>query len=280
MTSAGATNGDAARTVPVLVYHSVCTDPAPLMREWAISPARFREHLAFLTREGYETLTVSDYAARLDDPSASLPERLAVVTFDDGFADFAVSAVPALVDAGVASTMYVSTAYVGGSSSWLGPDGEQAMLSWDAIAQVAAAGVEIGAHAHHHLPLDELDDVSAEMEISVSKKLLERHLGTSIASFAYPHGYHTRRIKEMVRQAGYRSACGVKEALSGPGDDGFALARIMIHGDVPASRLDTLMRSSKRAARHERLQTKAWRAARRTRARFGPRVRSDAQLSA
>ena len=279
MTSAGAADA-AARTVPVLVYHSVCTDPAPLMREWAISPTRFREHLAFLNREGYETLTVSDYAARLADPRADLPERLALVTFDDGFADFAVSAVPALLHAGVAATLYVSTAYVGGTSSWLGPDGEQPMLSWDAIVQVAAAGVEIGAHAHHHLPLDELDAVSAEMEISVSKKLLERHLGTSIASFAYPHGYHTRRLKEMVRQAGYRSACGVKEALSGPGDDGFALARIMIHGDATASELDSLMRSSKRAPRHERLQTKAWRQARRARARLRPRERTAAQLSA
>jgi len=61
------------RTVPVLLYHSVCTEPAPLMREWAISPARFSEHLAFLTREGYETLTVTDYVALLDTPVHRCP---------------------------------------------------------------------------------------------------------------------------------------------------------------------------------------------------------------
>jgi peptidoglycan/xylan/chitin deacetylase (PgdA/CDA1 family) len=271
---------DRRRTVPVLVYHSVCTDPAPLMREWAISPTRFREHLAFLTREGYETLTVTDYVALLRDPGAALPERLAIVTFDDGFADVATAGAPALVEAGVAATMYVSTAYVGGASSWLGRDGEQPMLTWDAIGELAAAGIEIGAHSHHHVPLDELDDVAAEMEITVSKRLIERQLGVAVESFAYPHGYHTRRIKDMVRRAGYTSACAVKEALSGPADDGFALARIMIHGEAPVEQLDSLMRGSARAPRHERMQTKAWRAARRTRARFGPRVHTDALDSA
>ena len=51
-----------ARVVPVLLYHSVCSDPAPLMREWAQTPARFREHLAYLRDEGYTTLTLSEYA--------------------------------------------------------------------------------------------------------------------------------------------------------------------------------------------------------------------------
>jgi peptidoglycan/xylan/chitin deacetylase (PgdA/CDA1 family) len=271
---------DRRRTVPVLVYHSVCTDPAPLMREWAISPTRFREHLAFLTRAGYETLTVTDYVARLRAPGAALPERLAIVTFDDGFADVATAGLPLLVEAGVAATLYVSTAYVGGASSWLGRDGEQPMLTWDAIGEIAAAGIEIGSHGHHHWPLDELDDVAAEMEIVVSKKLLERHLGVAVASFAYPHGYHTRRIKEVVRRAGYSNACAVKEALSGPGDDGFALARLLIHGDISVEALDSLMHGSARASRHERVQTKAWRAARRTRARFGPRVHTDVLDSA
>jgi peptidoglycan/xylan/chitin deacetylase (PgdA/CDA1 family) len=266
--------------VPVLVYHSVCTEPAPLMKDWAISPARFREHLAFLTREGYETLTVTDYVSRLRTPGTALPDRLAVVTFDDGFADFALDAVPALVEAGVRGTLYVSTAYIGATSSWLGSEGEQPMLTWDQIGEVAAAGIEIGAHAHHHWALDELDDSSVEMEIGVSKNLLERHLGTRISSFAYPHGYHTKKIKEMVLRAGFSNACAVKEAMSGPGDDEFGLARIMIPGDAPVEQLDSLMRTSSRAPRHERLQTKAWRTARRLQVRFRPRTHSDALDSA
>jgi len=50
----------------------------------------------------------------------------------------ATAAAPALADTGTASTLYVSTAYIGGTSSWLGPDGEQPMLTWEAIGEVAA----------------------------------------------------------------------------------------------------------------------------------------------
>jgi peptidoglycan/xylan/chitin deacetylase (PgdA/CDA1 family) len=252
--------------VPVLCYHSVCTDPAPLMREWAISPGRLREHLAYFADEGMTTLTITEYAHRLSI-GQPLPERLVVLTFDDGFADFATEAVPALLDADMTATLYVSTAYVGETSHWLGPDGSQPMLSWSQVTDVAAAGVEIGAHAHHHHALDELDRTRAQLEIVESKKRLEDQLGGLVESFAYPHGYHTRAIKDMVRLAGFSSAAAVKNALSGPTDDLYAIARILVPGDAPVDEVARLMRRSSPAPRYERLQTKAWRAVRRARAR-------------
>jgi len=256
-----------AKTVPVLLYHSVCADPAPLMRDWAVTPAQFRDHLAMLQREGYTTLTVSDYAARLRSPATADLDHVVVITFDDGFADFEESAAPALLEAGMVSTLYVSTAYVGATSSWLGPDGEQKMLTWDMIAELPSLGVEIGAHAHRHLALDELDPAQAQVEIVQSKNLLEHALGAPIESFAYPHGYHGQAVKQMVRLAGFTNACGVKHALSGPGDDLFGLARIIVAPDADGDALLSLMNSLRRAPRHETAKAKAWRMVRRAKAR-------------
>jgi peptidoglycan/xylan/chitin deacetylase (PgdA/CDA1 family) len=262
-----------AKTVPVLLYHSVCTDPAPLVREWSVTPETFRDHLAMLTREGYEALTVSDYVARLQSPDPKL-DRIVVITFDDGFADFAESAAPALLEAGLPSTLYVSTAYVGATSSWLGPEGEQKMLSWAEIEELPALGVEIGAHAHHHVALDEIDRAEAQVEIVQSKNLLEHTLGTPIESFAYPHGYHGPAVKQMVHLAGFTNACGVKHALSGPGDDVFGIARIMVPREADGEALLGLMNSLRRAPRHETAKTKAWRVMRRAKARRQPQARS------
>ncbi len=263
-------------TVPVLLYHSVCTQPAPLMERWAITPARFREHLDFLAGEGYRTLTTTDYVECLRHRPHELSARVAVVTFDDGFADFVTGALPALLDTATACTLYVSTAYVGGTSSWLGPDGAQPMLTWDGIQQAADAGVEIGAHAHRHVALDTLPRRDAEHEIAESKRQLEAHLGRRVASFAYPHGYHGPKVSAMVRAAGFDNACGVKHALSGPGDDEFGVARVMLEGDVTVPQLRAMLRELERAPEREQLQTRLWRTYRRTRAFVRPQPRANA----
>ncbi len=271
-------NGPAV--VPILLYHSVCTEPARLVQRWSTTPARLREHLDFLAGEGYDTLTVTDYVRRLREPVVSLPERVALVTFDDGFADFTTDALPALVDTGTASTLYVSTAYVGATSSWLGPDGEQPMLSWAAIKDAAASGVEVGAHSHHHVALDVLPGREAEREIAGSKQQIEQHLGRSVTSFAYPHGYHGPRVRAIVQRCGFENACGVKHALSGPGDDEFGLARVMLEGDITVARLRAMLDELTRAPGREQVQTRLWRTYRRARSRLRPAPQPAASTGA
>ena len=46
-----------------------------------------------LAKAGFNSLTAGQYAACLRD-GASLPPRPVVVTFDDGYADFALAAIP------------------------------------------------------------------------------------------------------------------------------------------------------------------------------------------
>src|SRR5262249_17845946 len=89
-------------------------------------------------------------------------------------------------------------------------------------------------------------------------------------SFAYPHGYHGRAVKDMVRLAGFTNACGVKHAMSGPGDDLFGLARIIVPPDADGDALLSLMKSLHRAPRHETAKVQGWRGVRRAKARRQP----------
>ena len=102
------------------------------------------------------------------------------------------------------------------------------MLSWSALGDLEKAGFEVGAHGHQHHQLDLLSIAEVTRDIALCKTLLEERLGHGVATFAYPHGYYTPRVREAVRAAGFDSACGVKNAFSHPFDDRLSLARLTV----------------------------------------------------
>ena len=252
--------------VPVLLYHSVNDDPPGRFGPYAVSRHQFAAHLDELVALDVTTLTVGQLlAARA--AGTDLPERTAVITFDDGFADFAAYAWPELAARGLATTLYVTTGTLDGTSDWLAPlgAGGQRMLSRQQIRELAAQGCEMGAHSVTHPELDCVPPAVARQEIEQSKTTLEQILGTAVTTFAYPHGYHDARVKELVVEAGYASAAAVKNALSPADDDVFALARVTVTADVDLDRFtDTLAGSGVPVGRAgEKLRTKVWRQARR-----------------
>jgi peptidoglycan/xylan/chitin deacetylase (PgdA/CDA1 family) len=91
----------------------------------------------------------------------------------------------------------------------LGPASEL-MMSDDQVHQLAAAGMEVGAHTVSHPILARIDRVAATREIEESKRRLELITGRSVASFAYPNGRpgkdYGREHVEIVRDVGYASA--------------------------------------------------------------------------
>ena len=253
--------------VPVLCYHSVVIDWVPGF--WAVSRETFIEQMNYLAEEGYHPIPLADYAAWVRQPgSTRLPSKPCVITFDDGLADFA-NAVDVLVEHRFPSTMFVPTAYIGKTSSWLpGPQlGGRPVMSVSELVEIRDAGVEIGAHAHIHRPLDERSRQSVREDVTKSKQILEDKLGEEVLAFAYPHGYNDRRSREEVARAGFGYACGVKETLSGPSDDIFAISRVFAHTSSEMAAFAQLLENGARPMHDgERLVTKGWRAARRLRA--------------
>jgi peptidoglycan/xylan/chitin deacetylase (PgdA/CDA1 family) len=249
--------------IPILLYHSIAENVAPDYRRWAVTPAAFAAQLAYLRQEGYHALTVTELAHCLTTSPATLPTKPVVITFDDGLADFYTGALPLLQDYGFPATLYITTGYVEGKSRWLTAvgEGERTMMSWAQIAELPAHAIECGAHTHSHPQLDTLPRRQADYEIHHSKRLLEEKLGRPVTSFAYPHGYHDKAVQQMVRDAGFTAACGVKDAISRPDDDRFGLARIIVAGDTSLPHFANLLvgRGIALAPSYERLATKVWR---------------------
>jgi len=228
------------KKVPILMYHSISEHASPKYKPFAVSPALFAEHMDYLHQLAYTPITVTQFINARVKGSSALPERPVILTFDDGFADFFTGAFPTLLRYGFPATLYVTTAFVNGTSRWLQREGEAArpMLTWDQLTEISAAGIECGGHSHRHPQLDTLPLAQAQDEIVHCKKLLEDHLGQEVSTYAYPYGYHSAAIKRLVLQAGYTSACTVKNEMSSEATDPFALVRLTVS---PGTNLDALV---------------------------------------
>lgn len=227
------------------MYHSISSATSARFRQFAVSPAAFAEQVAYLHQQGHTPLTVTQLVQALTAAGGAieLPERPVVLTFDDGFADFYMAALPAFQRYRFTATLYVTTAYVGGTSRWLSHEGEaqRPMLTWGQLAEIDACGIEIGAHSHTHPQLDTLNIAAVWDELVESKRLLEARLGRQIDSFAYPYGYYTARVRQLVQAAGYSSACAVRHAMSSQRDHPFSLARLMVSANTSLDEFAALL---------------------------------------
>jgi peptidoglycan/xylan/chitin deacetylase (PgdA/CDA1 family) len=247
------------------MYHQVAarTDTASRL---AVPPDVFAAQLAHLRAARYHPITMSTLAAGLAG-RGELPERPVVLTFDDGFADFRQAALPLLQQYGFIATVFVTTGWVEDAGPAVRPRPAR-MLTWQQVLEVAAAGVEIGAHSHSHPELDQLRAAQLNRELCDSKSLLEDRLGRSVPALAYPFGYSSARVRRAARAAGYEHACAVGNAIAGPGGDLFALPRLTVKRSTSLRSFDQMVRGQYVSVifAKERALTRGWAMVRRTRA--------------
>lgn len=194
----------------ILEYHRV--NP---VRRGTLSVHRdeFRRQLRYLLEQGYKNVALEDIAGRLHGGIMPL-ERSFAITFDDGYRDNYLHALPVLQELGLRATIFVTVNYLdtcdlfpweslrqgeGGT-----PAEEDLPLTWTQVKEMQASGVfQIGSHTLTHPFLTMIDRQAAQREIALSKQILEQRLGELVTTFCYPAGYVNREIIGMVRDAGY-----------------------------------------------------------------------------
>lgn len=221
-----------AASLPVLMYHSTPAPGRGPAGELQVPLDELRRHLQVLSDDGWELLGLSDALAAVDQDPA---RRVAALTFDDGYRDF-LGALDVLDWAGAGATLYVPTARVGTA----GPDGTR-FLDWAELAEVAARNVEIGSHAHHHIPLDTLGPAAVVEEVRGSRTRIEDRLERAVVSFCFPHGYTSQLVRAMLAASGYRNACTVGRRVAVAGDDVLAVPRLQVRAGLSDVELVTML---------------------------------------
>lgn len=106
--------GGARARLSILIFHRVLPEPD------ALSPdepdlQRFEQELGWISR-WFKVLPLDEAASRL--AAGTLPPRAAAITFDDGYADNATLALPALQRAGLCATFFIATSFLDGGRMW------------------------------------------------------------------------------------------------------------------------------------------------------------------
>ncbi|WP_328428758.1 polysaccharide deacetylase family protein [Streptomyces sp. NBC_00443] len=250
--------------VPILMYHAVSTSPNDATRDLSVAPEAFAEQMALIGDLGLTPVRTADLAARWRS-GKPLPERPVLITFDDGYEGVHRHALPVLAKYGFAATVFVSTGWLKGPHDMGG--GLDTMLDWDQVRELAGADVEIGGHSHTHPQLDQLPDDHLRSELILCKEIISDRLGTVPASFAYPYGYSSRRVREAVRETGYAQALAVNNGLAQRRQGPYALTRLTVRRTTGIEEFGRMVegRAIARTFARDRALTKGYAVVRRAR---------------
>lgn len=191
-----------------LCYHGV----SPTWRNaMAVTPQQLHEQVAWFMGRGYRPVTVLEAATTPSD------DRRLVVTFDDALSSVYELGLPVLAALGAPATVYAPSVPIAQGTPMQWPEvaghldtehaHELAPMSRQQLAEVAAAGWEVGSHTRTHPWLPEVtDDAELAGELAGSKQELEDLLQLPMNTLAYPFGAHDERVVAATREAGYSAA--------------------------------------------------------------------------
>lgn len=122
----------------VLTYHRIAArssetgSPPSLISS---TPDEFEQQVALVARR-YRPLGLDDLIRTIRTRAVRLPSRSVLITFDDGYPDFAEHAWPILARWGVPATLFVPTAYPGSSNAMFWWDRLHRLLNHDRDARI------------------------------------------------------------------------------------------------------------------------------------------------
>jgi len=196
-----------------LCYHNIEDGKSNAL---TISTGEFEKEMQALKDNGFTVIPMQDFLAWRRGEK-NIPAKSALITIDDGWISAYTTAWPILKKYNYPFTLFIYINYVnsGGKS-----------MSWDQLAEMRDAGVDIESHTYSHADLKKpgilVDKHTADLirkdvaalgedgwlrkEVVESKHVLEKQLGIKVNTFAYPFGLYNQKVLAMVKEAGYEAA--------------------------------------------------------------------------
>src|SRR5690349_16179849 len=130
------------KTLAILGYHKIGPPPPGGWETWFYIPEEtFLEQLATLRASGWRVIDAQAFLEGLARPEI-LPERAALITFDDGYRSNLEVAVPLLQRFDYPAVMFVPTAFIGGRNTFDGgAEPDEPICDWEDLGELERCGV-------------------------------------------------------------------------------------------------------------------------------------------
>jgi peptidoglycan/xylan/chitin deacetylase (PgdA/CDA1 family) len=191
-----------------------------------VEPGRFRKQLEGLMAMGYTPWPLLRLIQHHLE-GLSLPRKIFVITFDDGYASVHQHAWPILIDLAVPATVFLATQHLSSDApfpfdNWKAAGSPSVSedswrpLTVEQCQEMAADGlVELAAHSHSHQDFRSQPE-ALKQDLQQCMQFLHKHFDIAMPTFAFPYGYTTPEMIQTVRDAGLRCALSVDERLADP----------------------------------------------------------------
>ncbi|OAF15435.1 hypothetical protein AYJ54_39330 [Bradyrhizobium centrolobii] len=217
--------------VPVLMYHRIATDGPEGLARYRVNPDTFAEQMLWLRRNGYHTIN-SEQLAWFVANDYPFEGRPLLITFDDGYEDFAEQAWPILKANDLSAEVFIVTDLVGGRAEWDQSFGTPArLMDVDRIVALAGEGAMFGSHLARHPRSDRLSSSELAEELLRSRIQLETWLERPTTSLAAPFGCTDQRLRILAAECGYKAVFNTADRAAELQDDLLDLPRIEVRGD-------------------------------------------------
>ncbi|CAN7735997.1 SAM-dependent methyltransferase [Mesorhizobium caraganae] len=217
--------------IPVLMYHGVADEGPAALARFRLAPAAFASQMAWLRANGFHAIGSEQLEGFIANrqPFAGRP---VVITFDDGFQNFADHAWPILRANDLTAEVFLVTDLVGETAGWDADSGPPAQLMGaGTVRRLAAEGAFFGSHMATHRAIDGLSSADLAAELLRSRMFIERWTGRPTTAFAAPFSVTDRRLGRLARECGYRVGFGRKHGPADLDSNPIDLPRIEIRGD-------------------------------------------------
>ncbi|WP_255298475.1 polysaccharide deacetylase family protein [Brevibacillus dissolubilis] len=254
--------------VVILNYHHVSQDSD---KKYVIEPDQFKAQMTYLYENDLHPISLKEFL-RFVDTGILTQENAVLITFDDGYESFYTEAYPILREFNFPAVNFVIASRLRDSVE---RKREQMTtpLSFQQVEEMRSSGlIEVASHTyslHEQQEKNEWGELKAGTEpvyledlqrlenddeyrnrlyvdFMMSRVALEDWLGESMPAISLPHGYSSKTVLDVAKEAGFEYVFNSNNGVVKPGVNPYGIPRFDVGlREVGAEELAELFTSAK-----------------------------------